>query len=117
MTTDVACKDTFRRCFELTGALICADGTDDNLIRPMRGLEYTVPASIVDLTIERIMEQQQIIGPDVDGDDPEEENEETGNVQVVGEVVDTALDTEDANAVINLLLERPCICYGYYLSY
>ena len=106
MTTDVAYKDTFRRCFELTGALICADGTDDNLIRPMRGLEYTVPASIIDLTIERIMEQQQNIGPDVDGD-PEDENEETGNVQVVGEVVDTALDTEDANAVINLLLERP----------
>jgi hypothetical protein len=72
----------------------------------MRGLEYTVLASIIDLTIERIMEQQQNIEPDVDGD-PEDEIEETGNVQVVGKMVDTALDTEDANAVINLLLERP----------
>ena len=52
------------------------------------------------------MEQQQNIGPDVDGD-PEDENEERENVQVLGELVDTALDTEDVNAVINLLLERP----------
>jgi hypothetical protein len=34
MTTDAAYKDTFRRCFELTGALITADGTADNLIVP-----------------------------------------------------------------------------------
>ena len=79
MTTDVAYKDTFRRCFELTGALICADGTDDNLIRPMRGLEYTVPASIFDFAIERIMEQQQNIGPDVDGD-PEEKMRKPNSV-------------------------------------
>ena len=106
MTTDSAYKDTFRRCFELTGALITADGTDDTLIRPMRGLEYTVPASIIDLTIERIIEQQTNFEAN-DAGDPEDENEERENVEILGEVVVTALDTEDANAVISLLLERP----------
>ncbi len=106
MTTDSAYKDTFRRCFELTGALITADGTDDKLIRPMRGLEYTVPASIIDLTIDRIIEQQTNFEADFAGD-PEDENEERENVEILGEVVDAALDTEDANAVISLLLERP----------
>ena len=57
-------------------------------------------------SVESTYNEQQNIEPDVDGD-PEDEIEETGNVQVVGEMVDTALDTEDANAVINLLLERP----------
>eukprot|EP01035_Chromulina_nebulosa_P000784 gene784-1052_t len=61
------------------------DGTDDTLIRPMRGLEYTAN----------------------DAGDPEDENEERENVEILGEVVVTALDTEDANAVISLLLERP----------
>ena len=106
MTTDVAYKDTFRRCFEFTGALITADGTDDTLIRPMRGLEYTVPASIIDLTIERIIEQQTNFEAN-DAGDPEDENEERENVEILGEVVVTALDTEDANAEISLLLERP----------
>ena len=72
----------------------------------MRGLEYTVPASIIDLTIERIMEQQNSIGADVN-EDPEDENEDRENVQISGEIVDAALDTEDVTAVINLLLERP----------
>ena len=106
MTTDLAYKDTFHRCFKLTGALITADGTDDKLIRPMRGLDYTVPASIIDLTIERIIEQQINFEADVAGD-PEDENDEREIVEILGEVVDAALDTEDTNAVINLLLERP----------
>ena len=72
----------------------------------MRGLEYTVPASIIDLTIERIMEQQNSVGADVN-EDPEDENEDRENVQILGEIVDAALDTEDVTAVINLLLERP----------
>jgi hypothetical protein len=72
----------------------------------MRGLEYTVPASIIDLTIERIIEQQTNFEAN-DAGDPEDENEERENVEILGEVVDTALDTEDANAVISLLLERP----------
>jgi hypothetical protein len=72
----------------------------------MRGLEYTVPASIIDLTIERIIEQQTNFEADIAGD-PEDESDEREIVEILGEVVDAALDTEDANAVINLLLERP----------
>ena len=72
----------------------------------MRGLEYTVPASIIDLTIERIIEQQTNFEADVAGD-PKDENEERENVEILGELVDAALDTEDANAVISLFLERP----------
>ena len=109
MTTEIAYKDTFRRCFELTGALITADGTDDKLIRPMRGLEYTVPPSIIDLTIERIIEDQNRIAADVDGDPEDDENEDQENVEILGgeEAMNTALDTENAIAVINQLLERP----------
>eukprot|EP01035_Chromulina_nebulosa_P021067 gene21067-27297_t len=108
LTTYAAYKDTFRRCFEVTGALITADGTDDNLIRPMRGLDYTVPLSIIDLTIDRVLEEQNNLAADAEGD-PEDENEERENVHILGggEVVDNALDTEDVDAVITLLLERP----------
>ena len=53
------------------------------------------------------MEQQNSIGADVN-EDPVDENEDRKNVQLLGEIVDAALDTEDVTAVINLLLlERP----------
>ena len=74
----------------------------------MRGLEYTVPASIIDLTIERIMEQQNSIGADVN-EDPEDENEDRENVQILGEIVDAALDTEDVTAVIVGIIYIPLV--------
>ena len=72
----------------------------------MRGLDYAVPLSIIDLTIDRVLEEQNNLAADAEGD-PEDENEERENVHILGELVDIALDTEDVEAVISLLLERP----------
>ena len=63
-----------RFSFEVTGALITADGTDDTLIRPMRGLDYTVPLFIIDLTIDRrVLEEQNNLAADAEGN-PKDEN-------------------------------------------
>ncbi len=44
LTTQPQYKDTFKACFERTGALITADGTLDEKICPMKGLiNYKVP--------------------------------------------------------------------------
>jgi hypothetical protein len=58
LTMSTQYKDTFRKCFERTGALITADGSGDELIRPMKGYPYTIPAIVVDAAAAEVVDAQ-----------------------------------------------------------
>jgi hypothetical protein len=114
MTTDETYRNIFRSCFERTGALITADGTLDEVICPMKGLQnYKVPeiaessstpnAAAVDgssdttVEVDRLEYQQNLINhpevsgteDDVDGNDDVEvtfiENNENHVVEKGGD--------------------------------
>eukprot|EP01032_Pedospumella_encystans_P012576 gene12576-14542_t len=74
LTTDPKYKDTLKSCFERTGALITADGTGDDKIRPIVGLPYSIPP-----TADLVEEGEDEAAPD-EGEGqaaPEEQDDES----------------------------------------
>lgn len=108
LTTHSHYRDTFLRCFQLTGALISADGTGDDLICPMKGHVYKLPA-IEDLAIrgrvdQYIAQQNVMMAPDVE---PEvvEDDVENNALEDVLLAEPEADDEEAAEGVVMMNME------------
>ena len=56
-TTNPIYKDTIFKCFQRTGCLLTADGSDDNEVRPLQGMtDYVLPAVSQDWVIQNIID-------------------------------------------------------------
>jgi len=56
-TTDPTYEDTIFKCFQRTGCLLTADGSDDNEVRPMQGMtDYVLPVVSQDWVIQNIID-------------------------------------------------------------
>ena len=89
LTNDEQYEHTFRKCFLRTGALITADGTDDNEIQPLAGMPYTVPEMVV------IDDDQEPLVPEIE---PEPEDGDVEQLDHNADIVD-----EEPHAVVTEL--------------
>jgi hypothetical protein len=107
LTTEDAYAETFRKCFERTGALITADGTRDEYIRPMKGLTYTIPPPEPVVAAEEgaqqhqdiVAQQQDALVAAADMDDGDENHEE--DVEVFDEEEGGVIPVLEENAADN----------------